>query len=403
MALTDIQIKALKPKEKQYKLFDGGGLYILVHPNGSKYWRLKYRFNGKEGVYSIGVYPTVKLPQARKQRENIKAQIAEGINPAVEKKLKDAEQSGKNSFQYIAEQWHQKQTPKWSERHAKEVIRSLQIEVFPYIGHKDIKEITAPEMLAVLRRIEHRGALVVLKKIKQRCSSVFSYAISTGVGIDNPTKNFGKDTFTNATKTNFNSMRKEDLPEFLNKLEAYQGEPTTVMGLKIALLTFTRTSEIRFAQWSEIDFDNRLWRIPGERMKMGRDHIVPLSNQAFDVFKELQKLTGDYKYVFASYHKPQKQPMSENAMLFGLYRMGYKGKATVHGFRATASTILNETGFNADWIEKQLAHEQRNKIKGAYNRAEYLPQRTKMMQSWADLLDGLKGGNVVPINSKQNR
>jgi len=403
MALTDIQVKALQPKEKQYKVFDGGGLYVLVHPNGSKYWRLKYRFNGIENVYSIGIYPDIKLPKARQQREIVKAKIVNNINPTTDKQIQGDKEAGKHSFEAMAKEWHDIKKRKWSERHAKDVLHSLEKDIFPHIGRKDIKEITRTDIIKVLERIEARGALIILSKLKQRSSAIFNYAISKEIGLENnPVTNFGDRFETNQVK-HFNRLDKKDLPEFLNKLDNYQGEITTIMGLKIALLTFARTDEIRFAPWSEIDFNNNLWTIPAQRMKMKRDHIIPLSRQAVAILKELHKFTGEYKYIFASYHKPHKQPMSENAMLFGLYRMGYKGKATVHGMRATASTILNSEGVNSDWIEKQLAHEHSDKIRATYNHADYLPERRKMMQSWANLLDSLKAGNVVPIDINQNK
>jgi len=386
--LTDIKIKSLKPKEKNYKVGDGKGLYILVHKNGSKYWRLKYRFNGKEKTYSIGVYPEVKLSEARFKTDSARLLIANGTDPSEAKKVKSAKANGLNTFRSMALEWHNKMSTEWKPSHSKEVLHSLEQNVFPYMGDLDVDDISPQTVLKVIKTIELRGALEIVQKTRQRCDAIFRYAIILGKASYNPAADL-RGAFQNKKVRHFNALEKKDLPQFLQKLETYKGEITTIIGLKLAILTFARTNEIRFASWDEIDFDNKQWVIKAERMKMGRDHIVPLSKQALKLLYEIKQITGEYKYVFASYHKPNKQPISENAMLFALYRMGYKGKATVHGFRATASTILNEEGFSPDWIEKQLAHEQSNKVRAAYNRAEYLSQRTEMMQTWADTLDQL--------------
>lgn len=390
--LTDIKIKSLKPKDKNYKVSDAEGLFLLVHKNGSKYWRLKYRIGGKEKTHAIGVYPIVKLNEARNKRSKIKTMLAEGIDPSAVKKVKKEKVDGTNTFESIAREWHSKKLTEWTDNHGKEVMSSLERDIFPFLGKMELDDIDTPRLLQVLRRIETRGALAILGKVRQRCGAIFKYGITIGKGMYNPALNLD-DAFAKHKKSHFNALERKDLPEFLNKLDKYNGEISTILGLKFILLTITRTNEVRFATWDEIDFENRLWTIPAERMKMKRDHVVPLSTQAMEVLDQLQKVNGDFKYIFASYHKPQIQPMSENAMLFGLYRMGYRGKATVHGFRATASTILNENGVDPDWIEKQLAHEQTNRVRAAYNRAEYLPQRTKMMQGWADLLDNMKYDN----------
>jgi integrase len=383
--LTATYIKALKTKDKIYKESDGKGLFLLIHPNGSKYWRLNYRFEGKQKTLALGVYPETSLADAREKALKARIDMAKGIDPSQVRKAKKVKSSGVNHFQSVAKRWHDEMIAdqEWSRNHADKIWRSLTAHVFPHIGSDEMETLGAPEIKPVLDKLADAGKTEMQKKIKQRISGIFNHSISEGVVKGNP---------TTAIKTrkhhakNYNHITFDELPELIKAIQTENLEATTRCGLMIALLTFQRTNEIRFATWDEIDFDKALWTIPAERMKMKREHLVPLSDQALAQFKELQTVTGAYNYIFASYHKPEKQPFSENAMLFALYRLGYRGRMTVHGFRHLASTQLNERGYDSRHIEKQLSHEDKNTIRGTYNKAEYLTERTKMMQDWAGLV-----------------
>ena len=395
--LSNVEVKGLKPKEKQYKLSDGQGLYILVKPSGAKYWRMKYRYEKKEKTLSIGRYPQISLKDARIARNKAKNLIIGGIDPTAEKKrlqqLKQAQ--SQNSFESIAREWHDKARAEWNDKHALDVIKSLEDNIFPYIGSKAIATITPPDMLQVLRKIEARGALVQVNKLRQRCDRVFQYAIITGQATYNSASDL-KGAFKKHEKKNFNSIQAQELPELINAINTYKGELTTVNGIKLTLYTLLRTQEVIGLRWSEVDFENKLICIPSERMKMNRDHLVPLSKQAIEVLKELLCVTGHHEWVFARMMKGKIAPMSNNAMLFALYRMGFRGRCTIHGFRSIGSTILHEMGFNTDVIEKALNHEPANKVKAAYNKAQFLDFRADMLQQWADYLNNLDG-NIIPI------
>ncbi len=390
--LTDTKVKALKPKDKPYKVSDARGLYIHIQANGSKYWRLKYRFAGKEKLLSIGTYPDVSLADAREEMLAAKRQLRKNLDPSIEKKKLNV--NLENTFEGIAREWHSKQVNLWSEKHAKQVLKSLQDDIFPYLGSRPISEITSPDLLAVLRRIENRGALDILGRVRQRCDAVFKYAIATGNATYNPAADLVH-ALKSPKKRNYNSLKKEELPELLDALEKYPGDPITKLGLKLLLLTFVRTGELIGARWEEINWDEHMWTIPAERMKKKREHLVPLSIQTNSVLEELKPFTARYEHILASPRKSW-QPISNNTLLYGLYRMGFHSRMTGHGFRTTASTTLNEVGFNPDAIERQLAHVPGNKVRGVYNKAEYLPERIKMMQAWADLLEDMSN-KVVPI------
>jgi len=403
MPLTDPAIRHAKPREKQYKLSDEKGLYLLVNQAG-KYFRLDYRFAGKRKTFALGVYPEVTLKEAREKRDEARKKIADGIDPAQQRKaakVMQAEQTS-NSFEAIAREWHGRFTPSWAEGHAKKVIRRLELYIFPWLGSRPIAEITAPELLAVLRRIESRGILETAHRTQQNCGQVFRYAIATGRaerdpsadlrGALAPAKHNRMATITNPKK----------IGELLRALDGYQGTLVAECALKLAPLVFVRPGELRQAEWSEIDFDKAEWRIPAAKMKMKEAHIVPLSRQALAILRELQPLTGNSRYVFPSV-RTNARPMSENTVLAALRRMGYtKEEMTGHGFRAMASTILHEQGWPTDVIERQLAHAERNSIKAAYNHAQHLPERRKMMQAWADYLDSLKAGaEIISFRSKE--
>ncbi len=388
--LTDLKIRQAKPAEKPYKLFDGGGLFLLVQPNGSKLWRLKYRFGGKERLLSIGSYDRgVSLKKAREERSQALEQLVEGIDPgALKKQEKQAERKqAENSFRAIALNWAETYGARWTDSHRARVVGSLEADVFPALGDLAITEITPPMVLEVLRAVESRGALDVASRVLQRTSAIFRYAIQTGRATYNPAADMQGVLKTRRVEHRATISRAE-LPEFLKKLEAYAGDPVTKLGLKLILLTFVRSGELRGARWKEFDFDEREWRIPVERMKMRSPHIVPLSSQALAVLEELQPLTGQFDLLLPS-QRDQQRPISENTLLYALYRLGYHKRATVHGFRALACTILNETGFRPDVIERQLAHVERNKVRAAYHRSEYLEERRSMMDWWGACIEAL--------------
>ncbi len=396
--LTSTKIKGCKPQNKAYRLFDGGGLYLEVHPNGSKYWRLKYRFAGKHRVYAIGIYPEVTLAEARDEADNAKKLIRAGIDPVAQRKTVkiETQAAAENTFERLAREWIDHQGGRWTEGHGSDVLKSLEKDVFPAIGHRPIIEIKTPELLSVIRSIERRGALNTAGQVLQRCSSVFRYAIQVGRCTYNPAGDL-KGALKTKKVEHRAALSEKDLPDFLRKVDKYNGDMQTIHALKLLMLTFVRTGELRGAEWNEIDLDNSTWRIPAHRMKMNSEHLVPLSHQAVALLQEQHQLTGHYELVFPS-RSNVTRPMSENTVLYALYRMGYHSRATGHGFRATASTILNEQGWKADVIERQLAHAERNKVRAAYHRSEYLQERKAMMQSWADYLDKLKAGaDVIPM------
>ncbi len=397
LSLTETAIRTAKPADKPRKISDGGGLYIQINPNGARYWRYKYRFRDKQKTLALGVYPDVKLADARKRHREAREQLAAGVDPGAEKKRARmaAQAAAEQSFEKVAREWISKQAPRWSADHTGRVLTSLEADIFPDLGERPISEVTAPDLLATLRKIEHRGALETLSKVHQRCDAIFRYGIATGRCERDPSADL-RGSFTTRKAQGHAALSAAELPEFLRNLEHYDGDVQTKLALELVLLTFVRTGELRGAEWREFDFDKAEWRIPAHRMKMDDEHIVPLSSQAIAVLRELEPGDG---LVLPS-KKKITQPISENTLLYAMYRMGYHGRATVHGFRATASTILNEQGWRPDVIERQLAHAERNKVRAAYNRAEYLPERRKMMQHWADYLDGMKrGADVVSIRA----
>ena len=389
MPLTDIKIKTAKSGQKPYKLTDGEGMFLYIHPSGSKYWRLKYRFAGKEKLLALGVYPEISLLEARQKRTEAKALLVSGIDPSErrkEQKLLSSLKSGR-TFEEIAEEWHQKQKERWTERYAFHIWRRLQADLFPELGKKSIQDINAPQLLLTLRKVEARDAIEIAHRLLQITGQIFRYAIATGKAERDISRDL-RGALQTRKKISYHRLKENELPEFLDKLENYDGELQTKLALQLALLTFVRTTELRGAKWEEINFDKAEWRIPAARMKMRELHIVPLSIQAIAVLKEIRNINGNREFLFPNRNNP-KTYISENTLLYALYRMGYHSRATVHGFRATASTILNENGFRADVIERQLAHAERNKVRASYNHAQYLPERHQMMQWWGNYLDGL--------------
>jgi integrase len=396
--LTDPKIRQAKPADKPYKLSDGGGLFLLVNPGGSKLWRLKYRFGGKEKLLAIGSYDKgVSLKKAREERDKARKQLVEGIDPgASRKEEKHAEREQiENTFRAIALNWAETYGAHWTESHRARVVTSLEADAFPALGDLPIKEITPPMVLEVIRAVESRGALDVASRVLQRTSSIFRFAIQTGRATYNPAADM-RGVLKTRKVEHRSTISQGELPEFLKKLDSYSGDPITRLALRLIILTFVRTGELRGARWEEFDVDQREWRIPAERMKMRSPHIVPLSPQALAVLEELQPLTGHFYLLFPS-QRDQQKPISENTLLYALYRLGYHKRATVHGFRALASTILNETGFRPDVIERQLAHVERNKVRAAYHRSEYLEERHKMMDWWGECIEAMANEQKVVL------
>jgi len=400
--LTDPKVRQAKPGDKPYKLFDGGGLFLLVQPGGAKLWRLKYRFGGKEKLLAIGSYGKgVSLKKAREERDRARDQLVERIDPGAVRKAEkhDERKQGENTFRAIALDWAETYGARWTESHRDQVLACLEANAFPALGDLPIKEITPPMVLEVIRAVEFRGALDVASRVLQRTGSVFRYAIQTGRATYNPAADM-KGVLKTRKVEHRSAISRTDLPDFLKKLDSYSGDPVTKLALRLIVLTFVRTGELRGARWAEFDLDQGEWRIPAERMKMRSPHIVPLSRQALAVIEELKVLTGQFELLFPS-QRDQRKPISENTLLYALYRLGYHKRATVHGFRALASTILNETGFRPDVIERQLAHVERNKVRAAYHRSEYLEERQKMMNWWGTYIESTaKDQKVTPLRRK---
>jgi integrase len=394
--LTDTVIRNTKPREKPYKLADAGGLYMLVNPNGSHWWRLKYRVEGREKLISLGVYPDVTLKDARERRDAARRLIANGIDPGAKRKAEKSAHA--DTFEAVAHEWFAKFSTDWAPTHADKVLRRLELYVFPWLGARAIRGITAPDVLTCLRRVEARGTLETAHRTHQHCGQVFRYAVATGRAERDPCADL-RGALPPATKQHLAGIT--DVPrvaELLRAIDGYAGTVIARSALRLAPLVFVRPGELRGAEWSEFDLDRAEWRIPKERMKARVQHIVPLSRQVIALLKELQPLTGSGRYLFPSVRSYQR-PMSNNTLNAALRRMGYTtDDMTAHGFRSMASTLLNEQGWSRDAIERQLAHGERDEVRAAYNYAEYLPERRKMMQAWSDYLDGLRAGaNVVPI------
>ncbi|EKO1023635.1 tyrosine-type recombinase/integrase [Salmonella enterica subsp. enterica] len=396
MLLTDLAIRRSKPKDKPYTLNDSNGLSLLIEPNGSKGWRLRYRFSGKAKLISLGTYPGVSLSDARTARDEAKKLIAGGIDPSEVRKAKKREIESRfgNTFEGIAREWYEKRFDRWSASYAEEMIETFEKDVFPYIGSRPIAEIKPMELLAVLSVLNDRGATEKLRKVRQRCGEVFRYAVITGRAEYNPAPDLVS-AFAPHKKEHYAFLKTDELPEFFRILNTYTGSLIVKLAMKLLILTGVRPGELRQAEWCEIDFDNRLWEVPKERMKMRRPHCVPLSEQALNILEQLKPMTGHYQYIFPGRIHHSK-PMSEMAMNVLIRRIGYAGRVTGHGFRHTMSTILHEQGYNTAWIETQLAHVDKNSIRGTYNHAQYLDGRREMLQWYADYMDALEHGeNVV--------
>lgn len=372
---------------------------MAVVPNGSKYWRLKYRFHGKEKLLALGVYPEVSLSDARMAADKARKLLAAGHDPVLYKKeeKRKAQLAAENSFEAVALEWIQKQSNTWTEQHASDVKHRLETNLFTFIGNRPIAQIDALELLSAIRKIESRGSFDLAHRVLQVSGQVFRYGIATGRCTHDIAADL-RGALTPHQKKHQPAIRPEELPDLIRAINGYDalGDKQTRLGLRLLALTFVRTNELIGAKWDEFDLEKHLWIIPAQRMKMKTEHIVPLSKQSLEILGELKTLAGESRFVFPG--RNYAKPMSNNTMLFALYRLGYKGRMTGHGFRAVASTALNEMGFRPDVIERQLAHCERNAVRGAYNRAEYLPERKRMMQHWADYLDAAAGmGKVVRL------
>ncbi len=396
MALTIKEIDGAKPTDKPYKLADGGGLCILIPPSGAKLWRWRYRVDGKEKMMALGEYPLVSLREARERHSEARKALANGVDPMAERKAegeakqKEAEarqREAENSFENVAREWW-----KWwligkSPRHADTTMRRMEADVFPAYGHKSINEVTAADVRQLMIAVEKRDARDVAKRIHETTSQIFRFAIARDIAARNPAADFKpRDILAEAQTENRARVDANELPELLVKIDNYNGDAITRLAMKLMTYTFVRTSEEIEAPWSEFDLDEARWTIPAERMKMKTPHLVPLSRQAVEVLRALKQITGNGHFVFAG-ARDKKKPISNNTILYALYRLGYRDRMTGHGFRGLASTILHEHEFEEAHIELQLAHTKRNKVAAAYNHAKYLKQRTEMMQWWADYLD----------------
>jgi integrase len=394
--LNDVKCRNAKPQAKPYKLSDGRGLWLLVDTSGSRYWRYRYRIGGREKTLAFGVYPSVSLAEAREGREEARKLVKAGINPvqAKQKAKLERQVEAAQTFERVARKWHRQASIRWTDEHTAAILRTMERDLFPYIGNCPIVGLTAPQLLVVVRKVEERGALDVATRTIQRLNKIFSYAIINQIAVHNPARDL-VGVVEKPKVVHRASLAARDLPNFFKRLDTFDGTETVRLALQMVVFTFVRSGELRGAKWDE--FEGDVWRIPAERMKMTREHIVPLSTQSQAILKEIHALELPGEFVFPQERNFQKC-ISENAMQYAMNRMGYHGRATVHGFRSTASTILNERGFAPDVIERQLAHVESNSVRAAYNHSEYLPQRKELMQRWADYLDGVKcGDNIVSI------
>lgn len=391
LALTDTKVRSLKNRAKQYKVADGRGLFLVVSPTGSKYWRFRYRFVDREKSLAIGVYPDISLAEARDKAHEARKLLANEIDPGADKQNKKRARklAAANTFEAIAREWFRKYSAQWVESHGGRVLNRLEKDVFPYVGSRPITELSAPEILTVLQRIESRGAIETAHRTHQNFGQIFRYAIATGYAQNDPCPHLRGALKPIQQRHHASIVDPKKIGDLLRAIHSYEGFFVTKCALRFAPLVFVRPGELRQAEWCEINLEAAEWRIPAEKMKMREQHIVPLAKQAIEILQELHMLTGRGKYIFPSI-RTSKRPMSENTVLGALRRLGYTtDEMTGHGFRSMASTLLNEQGWNRDAIERQLAHAERNNIRAAYNYAEYLPERRKMMQHWADYLDSL--------------
>ena len=403
--LTATQIRTTKPREKPYKLFDERGLYLMIQPNGGRWWRFRYRYQGREKLLSLGTYPDTPLKRAREKRDEARRIVADGGDPSARRQAEKLALA--DSFEAIAREWldlaGKPKSGTLNPATVDQLRYRLEKYVFPYIGRDPIASITAPDLLRVLRRIEAGGIYETAHRVRSVCGRVFRYAIATGRAERDVSLDL-KGALVPVKTKNFAAITNPaEVAGLLRAIDGYQGQPSVMAALKLAPLVFVRPGELRAAEWSEFNVDAAEWRLPGEKTKMGDQHLVPLSAQAIEIINELQPITGSSRYLFPSL-RTNERPISENTLNAALRRLGYaKDEMTAHGFRAMASTLLNEQGFPPDVIERQLGHTERNKVRAAYNRAERLADRRKMMQAWADYLDVLRAGNNNATELRHDR
>lgn len=411
MALTDIKVRTAKPTDKQYKLTDGGGMHLLVHPNGSKYWRLQYRFDGKQKMLALGVYPDVSLADARTRRDDARNLLANNIDPGDKKKSDKIEQEEARTFEQLAVEWHAT-NKKWSEEHSRRVLKSLEDNLFPAIGKRNIADLKTRDLLAPIKAVELSGRLEVASRLQQRTTAIMRYAVQSGLLDYNPAQEM-VGAVASSNRQHRPALQLKRIPELLRRIDSYTGRPLTRLAVELTLLVFIRSSELRFARWSEIDFETSMWTIPAEReaidgvkhsqrgSKMRTPHLVPLSHQALAILKDVYKLSGDRDFVFIGDHDHRK-PMSENTVNKALRVMGYDTKVEVcgHGFRTMACSSLIESGlWSRDAVERQMSHMERNSVRAAYiHKAEHLDERRLMLQWWADFLDANRESEVSPYD-----
>ncbi|HBU6142452.1 TPA: integrase arm-type DNA-binding domain-containing protein [Klebsiella variicola] len=418
MRLTDIAVKNAKPSDKQIKLSDGKGLYLLVHPNGSKYWQAAYRFDGKQKVFSIGTYPAVSLAEARTSLLEMKSLLASGIDPLQQKKAVKAEERGDFTFEAVARDWHKKMSVSelWIPQHSERILNSLINHLFPALGSKDITKLTTRDLLLPLRKIEVKGQHETASRLKQRITAIMRYAVQEDMITHNPANELGG-TLITPKRTHYPALELEQIPDLLARIDAYNGRRLTVLALKLTMLVFIRSSELRFARWPEIDFKNALWVIPPERdeienvrfsergSKMRIPHYVPLCKQAIKILEELKEISYDVSdgqgLIFIGSHDYRK-PMSENTINKSLRLMGYDTQKDIcgHGFRTMACSSLVESGiWTEDAIERQMSHKEQNNVRAAYiHKAKHITQRRLMLQWWADYLDANKERHIMPFD-----
>ncbi|EEC7511992.1 integrase arm-type DNA-binding domain-containing protein [Escherichia coli] len=411
MALTDIKVRTAKPTDKQYKLTDGNGMHLLVHPNGSKYWRLQYRFGGKQKMLALGVYPDVSLADARARRDDARKLLANGIDPGDKKKNDKIEQEEARTFEQLAIEWHAT-NKKWSEEHSRRVLKSLEDNLFSAIGKRNIADLKTRDLLAPIKAVELSGRLEVASRLQQRTTAIMRYAVQSGLLDYNPAQEMVGAVASN-NRQHRPALQLKLIPELLRRIDSYTGRPLTRLAVELTLLVFIRSSELRFARWSEIDFETSMWTIPAEReaiegvkhsqrgSKMRTPHLVPLSHQALAILKDVYKLSGDRDFVFIGDHDHRK-PMSENTVNKALRVMGYDTKVEVcgHGFRTMACSSLIESGlWSRDAVERQMSHMERSSVRAAYiHKAEHLDERRLMLQWWADFLDANRESEVSPYD-----
>lgn len=412
MALTDIKVRTTKPSDKPFKLTDGQGMHLLINPNGSKYWRLQYRFGGKQKVLALGVYPMVSLGEARRKRDEAKKLVSDGIDPSEKKKADKIEHSEALTFEAVARDWHTACKRKWSDSHSERVLKSMEDGLFTAIGKRKISELNTRDLIAPIKAVEASGRLEVAARLQQRTTAIMRYAVQNGLIDYNPAQDMSG-AITVAKRTHRPALPFDRFSELLERIESFKGRKLTKLAVKLTLLIFIRSSELRFARWSEIDFENAMWTIPGEReplpgvkhshrgSKMKTPHLVPLSRQALELLKAIREISGECDLVFIGDHDFRK-PMSENTVNKALRSMGYDTTVEVcgHGFRAMACSALIESGkWSRDAVERQMSHQERNSVRAAYiHKAEHLDERSLMLQWWADYLDETTKRRIAPFD-----